>query len=86
MRTRFVFATPVVLIAVSLVGCRGKQHAHVLTTDDVDMVGSHTAGAETWKPLVDVAVSQLLAVSLYPRTVGHALSLQYLERVAELVC
>jgi len=42
-------------------GCRGRQVAHVLKEDDQDMVGSHAAGAETWKPLIDTAVSQLLA-------------------------
>ena len=34
-------------------GCRNKQYAHVLKKDDKDMVGSHVAGAETWKPLID---------------------------------
>lgn len=47
----------------SLVGCRGRQHAHVLARDDQDMVGSHTAGAETWKPLIDESVGRLLARS-----------------------
>jgi hypothetical protein len=44
-------------------GCRGKQHAHVLKQEDNDMVGSHTAGAETWKPLIDESVGRLLAHS-----------------------
>jgi Peptidoglycan-synthase activator LpoB len=29
--------------------------------DDQDMVGSHSAGAETWKPLIDESVGKLLA-------------------------
>lgn len=41
-------------------GCRGKQTAHVLQKDDADMVGSHAAGAETYKPLVAEAVGKLL--------------------------
>lgn len=41
-------------------GCRGNQVAHVLNENDRDMVGSHTAGAETWEPLVQQSVSQLL--------------------------
>jgi len=41
-------------------GCRGKQHAHVLSSQDNDMVGSHTAGAETWEPLIQSSVGQLL--------------------------
>jgi hypothetical protein len=46
-----------------IAGCRGKQHAHVLNQSDKDMVGSHTAGAETWKPLIDESVGRLLAHS-----------------------
>ncbi len=42
-------------------GCRGKQVAHVLRGDHDDMVGSHEAGAETWKPLVAEATCKLLA-------------------------
>ena len=42
-------------------GCgRGKQYAHVLNDTDKDMVGSHTAGAETWEPLIDQSVAKLL--------------------------
>lgn len=45
---------------LSLVGCRSTQRAHVLQADEKDMVGSHTAGAETWEPLIDQSVGQLL--------------------------
>jgi hypothetical protein len=51
------------------VGCRGRQHAHVLAQDDPDMVGSHTAGAETWEPLIDESVARLLgrqAAAIHP--------------------
>jgi hypothetical protein len=41
-------------------GCRSTQHAHVLDETDRDMVGSHTAGAETWEPLIEQSVGQLL--------------------------
>jgi hypothetical protein len=47
-------------IAAPLTGCRNVQHAKVLGKNDADMVGSHTAGAETWKPLVQESVSRLL--------------------------
>ncbi|HVV99596.1 MAG TPA: penicillin-binding protein activator LpoB [Planctomycetaceae bacterium] len=46
--------------ALTAVGCRNKQYAHVLNNEDRDMVGSHTAGAETWEPLVQESVSKLL--------------------------
>jgi hypothetical protein len=42
-------------------GCRSKQFAAVRNPGQSDMVGSHTAGAETFKPLVDEAVNSLLA-------------------------
>lgn len=46
---------------VSQWGCRSRQTAQVLKPGQADMVGSHTAGAETYKPLVDTAVTNLLA-------------------------
>lgn len=44
------------------IGCRGgnRQTAHVLNETERDMVGSHTAGAETWEPLIQESVSKLL--------------------------
>ncbi len=41
-------------------GCRSYQFAHVLKKDDANIVGSHTAGAEVFDPLVDEAVAKLL--------------------------
>jgi hypothetical protein len=62
LRRQFVFAVLGGLASAGLgSGCRsGKQTAHVLKPEDQDLVGSHAAGAETWKPLVDTAVCQLL--------------------------
>lgn len=54
-------AAPAYLGSLLWSGCRGKQIAHVLKDDDEDMVGSHAAGAETWKPLVEESVGKLLA-------------------------
>ncbi len=45
---------------LALGGCRGHQYAQVLSPDQKDMVGSHDAGAETFNPLIDTAVAQLL--------------------------
>jgi hypothetical protein len=44
-----------------LTGCRANQFAKVRKPGEGDMVGSHQAGAETFKPLVDQAVGELLA-------------------------
>lgn len=41
-------------------GCRSRQTAQVLKPGERDMVGSHAAGAETYKPLIDEAVAKLL--------------------------
>ena len=43
-----------------LAGCRGHQFAQVLKDDQKDMVGSHKAGAETFNPLIDQALAELL--------------------------
>lgn len=47
-------------LLAALTGCRSSQHAHVLKSDDANMVGSHTAGAETWEPLIEQSVGQIL--------------------------
>ena len=54
-------------------GCaRGKQTAHVLNETDRNMVGSHTAGAETWEPLIQKSVSKLLCRQITDvKTVSH---------------
>lgn len=70
-----------VSLSVATVGCRNRQHAHVLSRRDNDMVGSHTAGAETWKPLIDESVGRLLArsattVHQTSHTVGNEPALQ----------
>lgn len=45
----------------SLVGCRHEQHGELIRDDKKDMVGSHAAGAETYKPLIDEALAKLLS-------------------------
>ncbi len=60
-KSRFQFVVAILLVSTSvLCGCRGKQYAHVLKNSDEDMVGSHEAGAETWKPLIDESVAKML--------------------------
>lgn len=48
------------LVVAASSGCAGRQYAHILKNDDVDMVGSHEAGAAVWNPLVDECVAKLL--------------------------
>ena len=53
---RRIFLTVSMTGLASLIsGCRGSQKAVVLSDVDADAVGSHEAGAETWKPLIDEA-------------------------------
>ena len=59
-RRRFVLFAGTVGCGM-LAGCRGNQFATVRAPDKPDMVGSHVAGAETFKPLVEQAVGELLA-------------------------
>jgi hypothetical protein len=54
-----------------VIGCRGRQFGRVLKDSQPDMVGSHTAGAETFNPLIDEAVAKLLARQ---ETVFHQVS------------
>lgn len=42
-------------------GCRTNQTAQVMKPGEKDLVGSHAAGTEVYEPLVDQAVSNLLA-------------------------
>ncbi|MEQ9409670.1 MAG: penicillin-binding protein activator LpoB [Fuerstiella sp.] len=59
--SRICIAFLLLAVTTGLSGCRGRQHAHVLSRNDDDMVGSHEAGAETWKPLIDEAVAKMLS-------------------------
>lgn len=58
--SRIQFLAVCLLALTTLCGCRNRQHAHVLASNDQDMVGSHEAGAETWKPLIQESVARLM--------------------------
>ena len=47
-------------LGLGLIGCRGYQYGHLVKPTAPDMVGSHTAGSEVYKPLVEEAVTRLL--------------------------
>jgi hypothetical protein len=46
--------------AALAVGCRQKQFARVVKPGEDQMVGSHAAGGEVYKPLIDEAMAKLL--------------------------
>jgi hypothetical protein len=66
-----------ILLTAPLTGCRNVQHAKVLADNEADMVGSHAAGGETWKPLIQESVGKLLGrqameIQLTGHEVPHA--------------
>ena len=60
-RRFFGFAGSSFVAAAGLVGCRGGQVGEVMKDGKKDMVGSHAAGAETYKPMIDEALGKLMA-------------------------
>jgi hypothetical protein len=60
---RFLGASLVATVGLvlMLVGCRSQQTAQIVKPGEKELVGSHEAGGETFGPLVDTAVSNLLA-------------------------
>lgn len=53
--------TTALLLIGATAGCRGYQYGHIVKNDQPDMVGSHSAGAEVFNPLIDETVAKLLA-------------------------
>ena len=69
MHRRYFLRSGIVALAGSL-GCRGNQFAEVKHPGDPQMVGSHQAGGETWRPLMDEAVGKLLGRHMMARNSG----------------
>ena len=40
----------------TLAGCKGNQYARIIKPGDQQMVGSHQAGQEAFRPMIDEAV------------------------------
>lgn len=53
--------TLLVVVLTASSGCRSQQHARVIQPGEKEMIGSHQAGTETFRPLVEIAVGNLLA-------------------------
>ncbi len=62
MNTPFRQCFPLLILATGIlaIGCASHQYGHILASNDQDLVGSHSAGAATWNPLVDQSVAKLL--------------------------
>lgn len=65
----------VVSLACALSGCRGFQYGHLVSPEKPDLVGSHAAGSEVYKPLVEESVAKLLG-TCEVRSTGPGLDLQ----------
>lgn len=61
IRLQFVCTCCCFAMGIAACGCRGYQYGHIVKPHQEDMVGSHAAGSEVYKPLVDEAVARLLA-------------------------
>jgi hypothetical protein len=62
-RREFLQRSATALTAVPLAwatGCRSHQFGHVVSADQADLVGSHTAGAETYNALIGESMAKLL--------------------------
>lgn len=60
MRRRDLIELALLTISAGCFGCRGNQYAKVMHPGEPGMVGSHQAGEETYRPLIDEAVAKLL--------------------------
>lgn len=67
---------------LSLSGCRGRQHAHVLDGDDENMVGSHSGGSEVYDPLIGEAVGKLLGQETHGvQQTGHVAGTEHPKKI-----
>lgn len=48
-------------LGLILPGCRSTQYARIIKPGEKEMIGSHQAGQETFRPLIDEAVTKLVA-------------------------
>lgn len=56
-----IYASGIAGLGLMNAGCKGTQYARVIKPGEREMVGSHQAGQETFRPLIDEAVGKLVA-------------------------
>ena len=66
MDRRHFLISSIVLAQATTTGCRGYQYGHLVKSEAPNLVGSHTAGAEVFDPLIDESVAKLLARQCNP--------------------
>jgi len=58
---RILLAACIAIVpAAGFTGCRAHQYGHIVDAKDDDMVGSHSAGAATYKPLINESIAKIL--------------------------
>ena len=60
-RFRILSGVLAIAAAFTFSGCRSHQFGHVIKDNQSDLVGSHSAGAETFNSLINESVARLLA-------------------------
>src|SRR5262245_40264571 len=65
-RRTFLGGCALAVVGTALPGCRGTQYARVIRPGEKEMIGSHQAGQETFRPLVDEAVTKLVSRHAMP--------------------
>jgi hypothetical protein len=66
LRRSFALGGAAAGVSLMIGGCRGTQYARVIKPGEKEMIGSHQAGQETFRPLVDEAVSKIVARHVPP--------------------
>jgi len=75
MHRRYFVVAAASSVAAFLTGCHGAQYARVIKPGEKQMIGSHQAGQETFKPLVDEAVTKLVARHAHGPPIMHQTAL-----------
>jgi hypothetical protein len=80
-RRHWLLASMAMASEFALSGCRGSQFAKILHPGDKELVGSHQAGQETFKPLVEESVASLLARHCTPPATVQQVSMNGQEQL-----
>jgi hypothetical protein len=61
LRRDFLAGASVSGLSIAFAGCRGTQFARIIKPGEKEMIGSHQAGQETFRPLIEESVAKLVA-------------------------
>src|SRR5262245_8658163 len=81
-----LFATGLAALSWTIAGCRNHQYARVIQPGEKEMIGSHKAGAETFRPLVEDATTKLLARNSQPEAFPASYNVETLPLPPKRIC